>query len=275
MPRRVIIVGVGGVGGWLAQAMVKVLEYKDPGSALVLCDGDMYEQKNFERQVFTEMGNKADVMAAQLQEWHPQTFVTARAAWVVPEGEGGAPTEEGEVEEQVTKITAKELLHEGDIVYATVDNFAARKLIFDEARNLDNVDIFTGGNDEELFYSIYHYCRRDGKDITDHPAEMHAEYVDPPDRNPGQMGCAERAQVEGGTQLIATNMGVAALLLGRSHYLLFSDVDDDNVALPATEQAGVDAAAEMMVDMGLGQMQSFDRRVEIPEHVDTNVLAPV
>lgn len=276
MPQRVVIVGVGGTGGWFAEGMVKVLEYKDPGSALVLVDGDMFEQKNFERQSFTEMGNKAEVRAAALQEWYPQTFIAAHAAWVVPEGEGGKPTEEGELEGGVSKITAKELLVEGDVVFCLVDNFAARKEIFDAARTYANIDILTGGNDDALFCSIYHYSRRDGNDVTDHPAEMHDEYVNPPDRNPGQMGCAERAALEGGTQLIATNMAVASMLLGRYHHLFCSQVDDAGVVLPVLKQGVEDVKAEIMFDLGQGLMQSFDRRVNIPESSDTDhVLAAV
>lgn len=258
-PKRAVIVGVGGSGGWLAQALVKILEYKAPDSMLMLVDGDNYEQKNAERQVFTEMGNKAEVTATQLQEWHPGTFVIGKAAWVVPEGEGGKPTEEGETDEGVTKVTAKELLAENDIVFAMVDNFAARKLIFDAAREYQNIDVFTGGNDDALFCSIYHYARRDGKDVIDHPSEGHAEYVDPPDRNPGVLGCAERAALEGGTQLIATNMAVAAMLLGRTHYLFFDG-----------EEGRVDDKAELMFDMGLGLWQTFDRRVE----ADESTMAP-
>lgn len=241
--RRCLIVGLGGIGSWLADGLVRTMEFKDPGSMLILVDGDHYEPKNLERQSFTKPGNKAEVKAADLTPLFPKTFIAAMAKWVVPEIEEG-------VAEDDDFVTPEALMAEGDIVFSVVDNHATRKLLFDAARNYDNIDVFTGGNDDKLFASLYHYRRRDGKDVTDHPAEYHEEFIDPPDRNPGELSCAERAELEGGTQLIATNMAVAAWLLGKVNHVIFGDANP----VPA---------AEIHMDLGVGALQAYDRNPEV------------
>lgn len=237
-PRRLIVVGAGGVGGWLCEGLVRMLEYRLPGSALVIVDGDTFEPKNAERQNFEELGNKAAVKAKQLQPYFPRTFIIPDERWVVENAREG---DQGQV-------AAAELLEEGDVVYATVDNFSARKTLFDAARNFDNIDVFTGGNDDQLFGSIYHYQRRDGKDVTDHPVEWHPELLDPPDRNPGELSCQERAAIQGGTQLLATNMTVAGFLLGRTEKVILNGEEDKQ--------------SEIMFDLSEGLAQASDRTPE-------------
>lgn len=240
-PKRVIIVGAGGIGTWLAAGVVRMLEWKYPGSALIIVDGDNYEQRNLERQDFTQIGNKASVKALELSKQFTQTMIIPIPKWVVSDDH--PPTDDDS-----NKIKASQLITENDIVIAVVDNFAARKIIFDAASNLSNIDVFTGGNDDALFGSVYHYRRRDGKDITAHPVETHSEYQNPPDRNPGEMSCQERAEIEGGTQVLATNMAVAALILGRIQHTIVSDQNPEQ--------------SEIYFDLGLGMAQPYNRMVE-------------
>jgi molybdopterin/thiamine biosynthesis adenylyltransferase len=242
MPRRFIVVGAGGIGGWLVEGLVRMLEYKDPGSMLLIVDGDNFEDKNKERQPFTEFGNKAEVRAAELTPYFPQTFVVPVGKWVVEEAL------EVEDEEDAGQISASHLMNDGDVVYAVVDNFACRQLLFDTARQFDNIDVFTGGNGEGLDGSVYHYKRRDGQDLTDNPVDTHPELADPADRNPGQLSCQERAELEGGTQLIATNFMVAALLLLRTQHCIFWDNHPE--------------ATESFFDGGLGLVASYDRTAD-------------
>lgn len=239
--KRVVLVGAGGIGTWLASGVVRLLEWKYPGSALIIVDGDNYEQKNLERQSFTQMGNKASVKALELSSQFAETLVIPIPKWVVSD-------DHPETDDNSNKIRASQLLAEGDIVLAVVDNFAARKILFDAASKLDNVDVFTGGNDDALFGSIYHYRRRNGIDITSHPVETHPEYQNPPDRNPGEMSCQERAEIEGGTQILATNMAVASYILGRIQHTIVFDQNPEQ--------------SEIYFDLGLGMAQPYNRMVE-------------
>jgi len=233
---RMVVIGAGGVGNWLAKGLGMILEYQYPGSALMLVDGDNFEPKNASRQIFSSVGNKANILASEIQPMLRNTFVIPEAKWIVaPEKSKG----------KTDVISAEELLMEDDIVYATVDNHAARKLVFDAGRIFNNIDIFTGGNDENLAGNVYHYQRRNGNDITEHPAERHDEFIDPPDRNPGEMSCQERSALDGGTQTIAANMAVASFLLGRTYKTILQDEKDEQ--------------AEIQFDLALGLAANYDR----------------
>jgi len=237
--KRFIVVGAGGIGTWLCAGLIRLLEWKYPGSGLIIVDGDNYEEKNKERQEFTKLGNKAVVKAQELTLQFPNTTIIPVPKWVVGEDFSGVADEES------PKIKATDLVKENDVVFAVVDNFAARAILFDAARKLDNVDVFTGGNDDELFGSIYHYQKRDGVEITAHPEEFHPEYVNPPDKNPGELSCQERSEIEGGTQLLATNMAVASFILGRVHKTIVNTQSPDET--------------EIFFDLGLGKAEPYNR----------------
>lgn len=238
--KRFVLVGAGGIGTWLADGLARMLEFKYPGSAMIIVDGDNYEEKNKERQSFNQMGNKAIATAHRLTtEFSNTTFIPV-PKWVV------GNDFQGVADDDSPKIKASDLITNGDVVFAVVDNFAARKILFDAASNINDIDVFTGGNDDALFGSIYHYQRRDGFDITDHPVNTHPEYENPPDKNPGELSCQERAKIEGGTQLLATNMAVAAFLLGRVQKTIVSNQNPDE--------------AEIFFDLGIGKAESYDRR---------------
>ena len=237
--RRFILVGAGGIGTWLAAGLVRLLEWKFPGSALIIVDGDTFEEKNKERQDFIKLGNKAVVKAAELVPQFPNTTIIPLAKWVVDDNFAGVTDDDS------PKITASQLIRENDVVFAVVDNFAARKIIFDAASKLNNIDVFTGGNDDDLFGSIYHYQKRDSVEITAHPAEYHPEYNNPPDKNPGELSCQDRAQIEGGTQLLATNMAVASFILGRVQKTIVSNQSPEET--------------EIFFDLGLGKSEPYNR----------------
>jgi len=241
-PKRFVLVGAGGIGTWLADGLSRLLEWKFPGSALIIVDGDTYEAKNMERQNFTKMGNKASVKALELTQSFTKTVFIPIPKWVVDDQFNGVTDEDS------PKIKASDLLVEGDVVFAVVDNFAARKILFDAASKIDNIDVFTGGNDDGLFGSVYHYQRRDGINITDHPVETHPEYQSPPDKNPGEMSCQERAEIDGGTQLLATNMAVAALILGRVHKTIVNKQNPEE--------------SEIYFDLGLGKSEPYNRMTQ-------------
>jgi molybdopterin/thiamine biosynthesis adenylyltransferase len=246
--KRFVLVGAGGIGTWLADGLARLLEYKYPGSALIIVDGDTYEERNKERQSFTQMGNKAIATAHRLTQQFDNTTFIPVPKWVVDDNFAGVADEES------PKIKASSLISENDVVFAVVDNFAARKILFDAASQLNNIDIFTGGNDDALFGSIYHYQRRDGYDVTDHPVNNHPEYDNPPDKNPGELSCQERASIEGGTQILSTNMAVAAYLLGRVQKTIVAKQSPDE--------------AEIYFDLAIGKAEPYDRRPSLVSTVN-------
>ena len=240
--KRFVVIGAGGIGTWLIAGLARLLEWKLPGSGLIIVDGDNYEEKNKERQDFGKLGNKAAVKAAELTPQFPSTTIIPVPKWVVSDEDTGVSTDD-----DAPRIKASQLIREDDVVFAVVDNFAARKILFDAAAKLNSIDVFTGGNDDLLFGSVYHYQKRDGIEITEHPVAFHPEYENPPDKNPGELSCQERSKLEGGTQLLATNMAVASFILGRVHKTIVLGQSPDET--------------EIYFDLGLGKAEPYNRKV--------------
>lgn len=260
MTQRFVIVGAGGVGGWLATGLAHFLEFRAPGSALLIVDGDHFEQRNHERQDFVGYGNKADVRAAELQPRFPNTMILPIPAWVVA-NDAPVVTAEADEDAPAGRIAVGELLQDGDVVFPVVDNFAARKLVFDAAHALRNIDVISAGNDDGLYASLYHYRRRDGIDVTDHPVIMHADdYQNPPDRNPGELSCSERAKLEGGHQLLVANMQAAVLILRQVHLHIFDAPD-----APIVD-------AELCVDLATAAMAGFNRDADPDSRARTTAV---
>lgn len=250
-PQRVVVIGLGGIGSWFTDGAARMLHAQAPGSVMVLIDGDTFEEKNTERQNFKTFGNKAQAVRTDLRKTVPNIMITAMAAWVVDADHAY----DDEEEEGIGKITPQSFMEEGDIVLCVVDNYACRKLVFDAAAEYENIDVFSGGNGspedgDALFGSTYHYQRRNSQDITSHPAVYKDEYANPADRNTGELSCQERAELDGGTQLVAVNMGVASFLLARLSLLLFGTNE---------EKEEMQSAAEIFFDLGKGGAKASPR----------------
>jgi len=261
---RFIVIGVGGTGGWLSMGLAASIEFTkeiDP-KLLILVDGDNFEPKNQERQHFQQLGNKAEVRAAEIQPLYPRTFITPKNAWVVDE----VP----ETEQEGTRvIAASALLEDGDIVFLCVDNFRCRADVVAAAAKIPNIHVFLVGNGgvedgDEYFGSVYHYQRVDGEDVTANPLEFKPELFDPPDRNPGLMSCQERAALDGGTQIIWTNMAVAAWAGSKVSRLIFSPPEEDDA----------DDWDECMFDLRRGAALPYFRKVGVEEMVPDEELVP-
>lgn len=248
---RFVVIGAGGTGGWLAMGLAASIEFSEiEPKILVLVDGDNFEPKNSERQHFMQLGNKAQVRAAEIQPMYPRTIILPDDRWVVDE----IPPEKEESTKVVTAGPVKgskadPLLQEGDWVFLCVDNFKCRADVVAAASSYKNLNVFLVGNDEEYFGSIYHYERVDGKDGTWNPLEIKDELANPPDRNPGAMSCQERAAIDGGTQFIWTNMAVAAWVGAKVNQMIFRPTK--SVAEPWDE---------LMFDLATGTASTSVRR---------------
>ncbi len=82
---------------------------------------------------------------------------------------------------------------------------------------------------------------------TEHPSVFHPEYENAPDKNPGELSCQERSEIEGGTQLLATNMAVAAFILGRVQKTIVQDQSPEET--------------EIYFDLGIGKSEPYNRMV--------------
>lgn len=192
---RAVIIGLGGIGTHLAEPLCRILTYSKNELApkrVLLIDGDKYENKNRERQRYIVAANKAEASRELLQPLFPEL----------------------EIEAKTNYIDAENIflfVREGDVVFLAVDNHATRNVLATHAQTLQNVIIFSGGN-EEYDGNIQVYERKDGKDLTPPLTWLHPEIESPKDKNPAELGCDEIIQ-SGGTQILATNNMAASLLL--------------------------------------------------------------
>jgi hypothetical protein len=107
---------------------------------------------------------------------------------------------------------------EADLVFCQPDNNATRLLVERHCGSLDNVWMFSGGNDDVsdpsggTFGNVQIYLRENGQDLSNPPSTIHPEIAKPADHIPGSAGCA--AQAPSAPQLLFTNAAVAAAQLG-------------------------------------------------------------
>lgn len=197
-PRRVVIVGLGGIGSWVLQALVPFLNFSlKKAWSLVLIDGDEYEEKNRTRQVFFEFGSKALVQASWVQRSFGSLQVDAIAQYLSADGAGDT-------------FPVKEAINAGDVVFSCVDNHKTRKVLQDHCSRLKNSFLISGGN-EFLDGNVQFFIRENGEDMTPRIDKYHPEIAHPGDKAPFELSCEEAAASS--PQLIVTNMAAATLML--------------------------------------------------------------
>jgi molybdopterin/thiamine biosynthesis adenylyltransferase len=211
---KIKIIGCGGIASWLLPPLCHYLNHSvKEGVEISLIDGDEFEERNRERQVFTKRGNKAEIKAEELRAAYPRLFFWPHATYI-------------------TEKNAVMLLREKDCVFLCVDNHKTRKLVSDRSLELDNVTIISGGN-ELTDGNIQVFRRRDGKNVGLPIAnEYHQEIVNPRDRNPADVeeerrGCQQL--VEASPQLVVTNNAIASLMFNCYYGVLVGKLDYDEV----------------------------------------------
>ncbi len=191
MEHYISIIGLGGVGSILIERLSRFLNYsRDLTAEILLVDGDEYEQKNYERQEFTRMGNKADIKATELQMKFSELQFDA-------------------FESFVNETNIGEVIKEGDIVFLCVDNHKTRMIVSNYCKELKDITLISGGN-EFTDGNVQIYVRKGGKDLTPNLCAYHPEIANPDDKLPEEMSCEELANSD--PQLYFTNLGVATLM---------------------------------------------------------------
>jgi len=188
---NIVVIGVGGIGSAVLPALLRYLSHAYEGSVVMLLDGDSYEPQNVSRYALGD-GNKAVSLASYFSSEFPNLFIR------------GKP-------EFVTSMNAHVHIEEGDIVFLSVDNHLARKVVSARCAALSNVILISGGND----YSdgnVQIYIRKDGADAegTVPLGKNHPEIESARDQA-GEAGCG--ILVESLPQLIFTNTMIAAYML--------------------------------------------------------------
>jgi hypothetical protein len=213
--RSIKLVGLGGVGSPVAQALTQFLGVSAPGTTLFLIDGDSFEERNRARVAFQGGGNKAVSKAQEL------TTTCHSGVAIVP------------VPKFVTPYNVHRLLGERDVVLSAVDNHSTRRCLSNRCRRLRDIVLISAGNDgiehgrEGTFGNVMIYERVSGRDVTSPLTKYHREIARPRDKRPDEMGCMAIALSS--PQLLFTNLAAAAAMLGTFYAWLTGRVNYEEV----------------------------------------------
>lgn len=191
---RVIVVGCGGTGSHLIDPLVRMLAFHDRGCGdILIVDGDEYESKNSERQIFNEaeLGkNKALATQARLNPFE----VTALPEFINGEKFSELVQNKGSL-----------------LVIASVDNHATRNAMIRVLENdgFEDFVFISPGNDYSHGQSVL-WVRKNGKDRTVHPFEKYPGLKEPTDHIPGHSCQVEAVSTP---QLITANASSALTVL--------------------------------------------------------------
>lgn len=185
------IIGLGGIGSILSEKISRFINYSNTKANVTLIDGDEYETKNFERQDFSNMGNKAQVKSFELQSKFNNIEFKSFPFYV-------------------NKDVIDTLIEDGDTVFLAVDNHKTRKLVSDYSKSLNNITLISGGNDY-VDGNVQIYVRKGGEDLTPSLTDYHPEIDEPDDKSPDEMSCQELSAA-GEPQLYFTNLAAATLM---------------------------------------------------------------
>ena len=195
---NVVVVGCGGIATHLLSALALSLQ---PKQKLKLIDGDKFEKGNLSRQIGEPGENKA-------------TFWTKRTAALTQSKVSGET-------HFLTKHNIKNLICDGDVVLACVDNHATRKLLQDHCKSLKTSILISGGNGLTTG-DVRVFVRQNRKNGTKPIYFGQPEMMNPDDRNPADISCSEIVASQ--PQLVATNCFVAAVMLNEFNNLSGNDV---------------------------------------------------
>ncbi|NUQ64550.1 MAG: ThiF family adenylyltransferase [Pirellulales bacterium] len=231
---RVVIIGLGGIGLFVARAVLTFLAGlrqalpADQEVTVLLCDGDVFEPGNSYRMDIPDFINKAEAVAGEFLQRNDSLGLNLRCAV-----------------EYVNDTNVDQIVKEGDLVLLCCDNHATRGLIGAHCSGgkLRNVVLISGGNDgvdegqRGSYANVQVYVRAEGADLTAPLDRFHPEIAHPEDHRPDELGCDELVAA-GVPQLIFTNLAAASAMCNALARLLMPPAGQrmyDEVALDVIE----------------------------------------
>jgi len=190
---KLVIIGLGGIGSQLLPSLLQFFNYESVKtfSSIWLVDGDHYEDKNKNRQLFVNNNNKA----VEQVNYYNNLYSNLNL---------------GFVDKYVTKDNIGKIVKNGDVVLLGVDNNATRKLFneFILSDSVSDLTIISGGN-EYFDGNVMVVVKRDGVMLTRSFGELHPEILEDVDKNPSELSCEELSNSVGNEQIGLINASVA------------------------------------------------------------------
>jgi hypothetical protein len=223
-PVKVVMLGAGGTGGYVAPYLFRLLHMLDRPARFIICDGDLVEAKNLDRQNFVEADlgeNKARVLSERY------SAVLGMETEYVPNFIETLPElmpliEPGEWE---TDDYPRRKVREMVLLLGCVDNNRTRQLCheaFKKSIDLIYIDSGNGSYTGQVVCGV----RKNGRTVRRPIGGVHPEMLKITDRFPSEVSCAEAAQAD--PQSIVANVTAATAVLTMVYNIL---THGENLAL--------------------------------------------
>lgn len=199
LPIKIIVLGTGGTGGWVASHVCQLCSTIDRKIDIYLCDGDIVEEKNLNRQNFIKQDiskNKAKVLAERYS-----------AAYGVPCKYFPSYIESAK---QLEELCKGDCYQQQPILIGAVDNNRTRELCDMVFRNSDNLIYIDSGNAEFTGQVV---CGIREKKQTVYPpvSSLYPDLIEPDDVFPSELSCADRSLSS--PQTVAANLMAATTII--------------------------------------------------------------
>lgn len=214
-PVKVVMLGAGGTGGYIAPHLYRLLYALDRPVRIIICDGDVVEQKNLIRQNFIPADlrrNKARVLAERYSsvfgietEYVPDFIEDIQQLRRL--------TEQAHWYQQATR----KFVDEQVILIGAVDNNKSRRLCHEVFRTAEDLIYIDSGNGE-FTGQVVCGIRSGGRSIYRPIGSAYPGVLKDTDKFPSELSCAE-ASVSA-PQSIAANITAATIVVDMIYNIL-------------------------------------------------------
>lgn len=212
-PVKIIVLGAGGTGGYVVPHLYRLGYASEHPTRIIVCDGDVVEQKNLIRQNFVEQDigrNKAQVLSERYAaafgiecEYRPEFIETLEELSILTEPDRVPyPMEPQRV-----------------ILLGCVDNNRSRQLchrVFEQKRNLIYIDAGNGEHTGQVVCGV----RQNGRTLYKPVCSLYPDLLEDEDKFPSELSCAERAI--SAPQSVTANLTAATAVVSFLYDLLIA-----------------------------------------------------
>lgn len=214
-PVKIVVIGAGGTGGYVIPHLYRLGYASHRNVRIIVCDGDVVEEKNLIRQNFVEQDigrNKAQVQAERYSaafgiecEYMPDFIENDKDLFTLTSPDFYARPYSGVPETQ--KV----------ILLGCVDNNKSRQMchrVFQSQQNLIYIDSGNGEHSGQVVCGV----RQNGKTTYKPVGSLYPDILKEEDKFPSELSCAERTV--SAPQSVTANLTAATAMVGFLYNLL-------------------------------------------------------
>lgn len=214
-PVKIVVIGAGGTGGYVIPHLYRIGFASNRNIRIIVCDGDVVEEKNLIRQNFIEQDigrNKAQVQAERYSaafgiecEYIPNFIETEKELSSLTEPDFEARPYSNIPESQ--KV----------ILLGCVDNNKSRQLchkVFNKQKDLVYIDSGNGEHAGQVVCGV----RQNGRTTYKPIGSLYPDVLKEEDKFPSELSCAERAV--SAPQSVTANLTAATAMVSFLYNLL-------------------------------------------------------